>query len=95
MTAQRVDGNAIAGLLSEIFAIEPTTTITVCNKCGDQAVLAQSIVYHASAETEVRCSQCDDTLFTIVTRGSDHTLILAGLRLLRLLRTDRPAVVTD
>lgn len=86
MTADPVDGNAIAGLLSEFLAGEPTTAVTVCNTCGDRAVLAQSIVYRRTPDTEVRCSSCEDVLFTIVTRDHDQTIMFNSLRLLRTAR---------
>ena len=29
-----LDGNAVAGLLQEVFAVEMTTAIETCNACG-------------------------------------------------------------
>jgi Family of unknown function (DUF6510) len=34
MEALMLDGNAVAGLLREIFAVEMTTAIGTCNGCG-------------------------------------------------------------
>jgi hypothetical protein len=34
MDALMLDGNAVAGLLQEVFAVEATTAVGVCDKCG-------------------------------------------------------------
>ena len=34
MEARMLDGNAVAGLLREVFAVEMTTAIGTCNRCG-------------------------------------------------------------
>ena len=34
MDALMLDGNAVAGLLQEVFAVEMTTAIGTCNACG-------------------------------------------------------------
>src|SRR5918994_847687 len=34
MDALMLDGNAVAGLLQEVFAVEMTTAIETCNACG-------------------------------------------------------------
>lgn len=86
MASDHLDGNAIAGLLTEVLAVEPTTTIAICNSCGDEAVLAQSRVVIDSPDTAVKCSNCDDVLFVIVTSETEHTIIFSGLRLFRMPR---------
>ena len=86
MASDYLDGNAVAGLLAEVLAVEPTTTVAICNSCGDEAVLAQSRVVINKPDTAVKCSRCDDVLFVIVTTDSDHTIIFSGLRLLRMPR---------
>ena len=86
VASDHLDGNVIAGLLAEVLAVEPTTTIAVCNSCGDEAVLAQSTVVINKPDTTVRCSHCDDVLFVIVATETEQTLIFSGLRLLRMPR---------
>jgi hypothetical protein len=34
MDALMLDGNAVAGILQEVFAVEMTTAIGTCNMCG-------------------------------------------------------------
>lgn len=89
MASDHLDGNAIAGLLTEVLAVEPTTTTAICNSCGDEAVLAQSRVVIERPDTAVRCSNCDDVLFVIVTTDTEHAIIFSGLRLLRMPRLSR------
>jgi hypothetical protein len=83
MASSRVDGNAIRGLLSEILAVEPENAVTVCYTCGDKAQLGQSLVYQHQLSTEVHCSFCNDTLFTIVHAGPARALVFNALRLLK------------
>ena len=42
---EALDGNAIAGLLHEVFGHEMTTATGVCAHCGDQGLLAECRVY--------------------------------------------------
>jgi hypothetical protein len=42
---QSLDGNAIAGLLHEIFSKEMTAETATCESCGFAALVANSVVY--------------------------------------------------
>jgi len=39
-----VDGNALAGPLSEVFRDDITTALGRCTSCGDVSVLAEALV---------------------------------------------------
>jgi hypothetical protein len=43
-----LDGNAIGGLLHEVFGTEMTTAAATCASCGRTAQVAQSTVYRAA-----------------------------------------------
>ena len=78
-----VDGNALAGPLSELFAIDITDAVGRCVSCGDESVLARAMVYLSGTDLVVRCSHCNDVLMTIVHSPGDLRLTLSGLAALR------------
>jgi hypothetical protein len=78
-----LDGNAIGGVLLELFGAEMTTVPGACAGCGAREQLAVTDVYYA-AGIVVRCRHCESVLLRIV-RGRDRTwLDLSGLRALEL-----------
>jgi hypothetical protein len=58
MTGWHTDGNGVAGLLSEILAVDPTMIERVCQGCGDQQPLGAHRAYHG-AGIVLRCPGCD------------------------------------
>ncbi len=76
---EHVDGNALAGPLSEIFRMDVTTVVARCRHCGDQAMLAQAMVFFAAPGTVVRCATCDEVLATLVEEDGMLLLSLAGI----------------
>jgi hypothetical protein len=80
---ERLDGNAIAGLLWEVFGAELTVATGVCDGCGASELVGALHVYRA-AGVVVRCPHCDNVLVRVV-RASDRTWVdLSGLRVLEL-----------
>ena len=72
-----LDGNAAAGILSEIFAGDVTTTIGVCGGCGDSAPLAEAVVEIDEFAAIVRCRGCTHTMVTVL-RGATETRVVFG-----------------
>jgi hypothetical protein len=60
------DGNAAAGLLSEIFAAEPTTARATCASCGDSGAIATLTLYAAEMGAVLRCPACDAVVLRAV-----------------------------
>jgi hypothetical protein len=81
---ERLDGNAIGGVLAEIFGTEMTTASRVCLGCGAHGVVAEVHVYIRAPGVVVRCPECESVLMRIV-RSADRTwLDLSGLASLEL-----------
>lgn len=74
-----VDGNAIGGLLQEVFGREMTTTVTVCGTCGTSRPVAELAVYAHAPGTVVRCRACDSVLMVFVTMHERTCVDLMGL----------------
>ncbi len=78
-----LDGNAVAGLLQEVFAADVTSAIGSCATCGATEPLGAIHVYRG-AGIVLRCPHCDNTLGAIV-RGERRVWItFQGIRALEL-----------
>ena len=78
MTAP-LDGNAIAGLLHEVFGAELTTATAVCGSCGAAAPAAELAVYLLAPGVVARCRQCTALLIVIVEVRGVTCVDLRGL----------------
>jgi Family of unknown function (DUF6510) len=75
-----VDGNAIAGLLLDVFGTEMTTATGVCAGCGTTGQVGQAWVYLRAPGTVVRCPACLSILMVFVTIRGLTCVDLMGLR---------------
>jgi hypothetical protein len=80
---RNVDGNAIGGLLGEVFAFEMTTAEAACTNCGAVAAIGALPVYASAIGTVVRCGACGAALIRIARIREQHWLDLRGLQSLR------------
>jgi hypothetical protein len=83
---ERLDGNAIGGVLLEIFGSEMTTATSVCGSCGATAEVAELHVYLRAPGIVVRCPRCESVLMRIVRSPRRTWLDLQGLSTLQLER---------
>ena len=61
-----LDGNAIGGLLIELFGTEMTAAVGTCGVCGTSGHVAEMAVYRPKLGTVVRCRVCDNVLMVFV-----------------------------
>ena len=78
-----LDGNAAAGLLAEVFAVELTTARATCDGCGAVEPVGAVRVYKAAGYV-LRCPHCESVLAKLVTDGSRTWVDFRGLRSLEL-----------
>ena len=78
-----LDGNAVAGLLGEVFTAEVTTARGTCDGCGAVGPVGAARVYKAAGFV-LRCPHCESVLLKLVTDGSRAWIDLRGLRTLEL-----------
>jgi Family of unknown function (DUF6510) len=76
---EAVDGNAIGGLLWEVFGAEMTDAASVCGSCGAARLVAELAVYRPALGTVVRCRSCDSVLMVFVTIHDKTCVDLLGL----------------
>jgi hypothetical protein len=74
-----LDGNAIGGLLLEIFSTEMTAAIGTCANCGAVGPVAETVVYLEAPGTVVRCRYCTAVLMIIIRRDGMNCVGMAGL----------------
>jgi hypothetical protein len=79
-----LDGNAAAGALREVFAVDLTTAIGRCGGCGHTGVFAEARVYLDAPGMVARCPGCEEVLLRLVTTPTDTFLDLRGLTYLRI-----------
>lgn len=70
MDPRMLDGNAMAGLLSEVFAAEMTTAMGTCSHCGAREAIGAAHAYQGSGMV-LRCPHCEEALIKVV-RGEDR-----------------------
>ena len=76
----RLDGNAIGGLLGEIFAVEMTSARQTCAGCGTVHAVGKVDVYVNAPGVVVRCPSCTQVLMRIVRGRGKAWLDLSGTR---------------
>ena len=81
-----LDGNALAGPLSELFEFDATTASVRCATCSDIQVLARAMVYEKPKSFIVRCSSCDAVLMVIIHRADTTDIDLSGIAALSIPR---------
>jgi hypothetical protein len=76
---QALDGNAIAGLLQDLFGTEMTTATSVCAGCGATRPAAELVVYLRAPGTVVRCRSCERVLMVFAAVRGVTCVDLSGL----------------
>ena len=84
MDALKLDGNAAAGTLQEVFALEVTAASGTCNACGAVGAVGELMLYAHAPGLVFRCPYCDAVVLRIVTDGKRFWLDARGLRSLEL-----------
>jgi Zn finger protein HypA/HybF involved in hydrogenase expression len=80
----RLDGNAIAGLLRDIFAMEMTAAQGTCANCGAVNEVGRLHVYIHAPGTVVRCPACEAVLMRIVRGRGRYWIDMSGTRTLEM-----------
>lgn len=79
-TPAPLDGNAVAGLLSELFAIDITAACVTCAGCGTVSVVGEVSVYGGAMGAIFRCTQCDTAMMRLVHTKEGYWLDMQGAK---------------
>jgi hypothetical protein len=76
---EALDGNAIGGLLIEVFGAEMTTATGTCAHCGAVMQVAELVVYLEAPGTVARCRTCESVVMVVVEKRGTKCVDLRGL----------------
>lgn len=79
-----VDGNALAGVLGEVFVHEMTSARIACDTCGKVEPIGADHAYIQAPGLVLRCRHCGDVLLVITQRRSRYLLGFKQLRWLEI-----------
>jgi hypothetical protein len=82
-TDSYLDGNAAAGRLRELFAVDVTSARGQCVGCGSTAPMAEARLFANSPGLVLRCAGCDAVLLRLVSGDGRHWLDVRGLTYLQ------------
>ena len=78
-----LDGNALAGILHEVFGKEMTTSEAKCASCGTVSRLAGLLVFGGTMGNVMRCPHCQDVMMRIVSQPESFWLNMQGVSYLK------------
>lgn len=88
--ALHLDGNALAGLVSEIFVPDITAARATCSACGTTRQIGALLVYATGMGMIARCPNCDSVVLRIARTPTLLWLDMSGAT-----RIVTPAVPRD
>ena len=81
---ETLDGNALAGLLAEVFGEEMTSVMITCRTCGVPAAIGETVVYPRLPGAVARCRNCAAMLMAITRIRGVHCVDMLGMDAARL-----------
>jgi hypothetical protein len=79
---RRLDGNALAGPLLELFTVDLSAARATCAHCDGSAPLAEQQLYADAPALVLRCRGCTAVLLRYSADGDHIRADFSGLRLL-------------
>jgi Family of unknown function (DUF6510) len=76
---EALDGNAVGGLLLDVFGAEMTNATGTCANCGAHGPVAETVVFLRCPGAVIRCRSCDAVLVVIVEKRGVRCVDLQGL----------------
>ena len=77
-----LDGNAGAGLLHELFALEMTAASVTCAGCGIVAQVGELALYGGRMGAIFRCTHCDTAVMRLARTPAGFRIDMRGARVL-------------
>jgi hypothetical protein len=79
-TDNHLDGNAMGGLLMDVFGREMTDSRGCCASCGAVHALGAYLVYRSGPGDVMRCPSCAAVVIVAVSRPDRPRVYLSSLR---------------
>ena len=80
----RLDGNAAAGMLRDLFTIDTTAAEATCGGCGKVGPIGALFDYGQAMGVVLRCTACGTAVLRVVQTDTAMYVDFSGLRLLRI-----------
>ena len=80
----KLDGNAVAGMLQAIFPFDMTLVQATCTGCGTTNMIGATAAYMHGMGTIVRCPVCNTALIRVVHAKGRYWLDMRGVRVLQI-----------
>jgi uncharacterized membrane protein len=80
----RLDGNAAAGVLRDLFIVDTTAAEATCGGCGKVGPIGALFEYGQEMGIVLRCTSCEIPVLRIVRTETAMYVDFSGLRLLRI-----------
>src|SRR3954451_10596390 len=80
--ARRLDGNAAAGPLADLFAVDLTEARSHCAACGSTSMLGAHHLYADAPALVLRCPSCTEVVLRFAVQKGRLLLDLRGSQLL-------------
>lgn len=75
-----LDGNAMGGVLAELFGQDMTAELGCCGSCGAIRVFAETHVYMEAPGAVMRCPSCGSVLVVVVSTDEGLRVTVESLR---------------
>jgi hypothetical protein len=85
-----VDGNALAGVLTDALGVDATSMRMTCAHCGTATALAQTLVTFDGPGPVAHCPTCAGIMLMVVTLDGEVQLDVRGIRALGMPPADQP-----
>jgi Family of unknown function (DUF6510) len=82
--ALRLDGNAAAGMLAEIFVMEMTSAQVTCAQCRRTGPLGSLLMYGGQVGMVLRCPTCDSVQLRIAHVRGQYWMDMRGMSMMRI-----------
>jgi Family of unknown function (DUF6510) len=84
MMENKPDGNAVAGILQEIFPFDMTLVQATCTGCGTTNAIGALAVYMHGMGMVIRCPFCERVLIRVAQSWGRYFLDMRGVRVLQI-----------
>lgn len=76
---RHLDGNAVVGTWTDLFAVDPSVLVLTCAHCGTAGPLGGTVVEDDGRCAIVRCRACTRTLLTLLRETGGVSVSIAAL----------------
>jgi hypothetical protein len=81
-----LDGNAVAGMLEQVFGVDMTAADSQCAGCGREGELGTLLAYTNAPGVVLRCPACSAVMLRMVETPRGTLIEAKGLAYVRLMR---------